>query len=104
MPYNTLEKKKAHNQRYYKKWYAENGRNRSIDYLEVMVEWRKKHPEALKAYSQVRYALLRGDLIKPKNCSMCNRKVRLSAHHPNYSKPLDILWLCSSCHKLKHTT
>ena len=24
---------------------------------------------------------------------------RLEAHHPDHSKPLQIIWLCNSCHK-----
>jgi len=28
--------------------------------------------------------------------------VTLEAHHDDYSKPLDIQWMCTSCHKRHH--
>lgn len=87
---------------YYRNWYAKNGRSRNIDYIEAIVEWQKKHPEAIKAHRLLNYAVITGKVKKPKNCSECNKRKRLSAHHEDYSKPLIVLWLCSSCHKLKH--
>jgi ribosomal protein S27AE len=102
MPYNTPEKKKNHNQRYYKQWYVKNGRERSINYREVIDEWRKKHPEAVFAKLKVAKALKNGLIIKPKKCSKCGRITRLNGHHPDYSKPLEVLWVCGSCHKLIH--
>lgn len=47
--------------------------------------------------------------LKDKNPSECSRcKVSVSevssihGHHPDYSNPLDVVWLCPSCHKLEH--
>lgn len=98
MPYKDPQKRKD----WYNNWYRNNGRNRSIDYIEAIVEWQKNHPEAKKAHQKVHYALITGKLIKPKNCQNCNKIKRLSAHHEDYSKPLIVIWLCSSCHKLRH--
>jgi len=87
---------------YYKKWYKKNGRNRAIDYTDAINEWIKNNPEKVKAKSILNSALISGTIIKPKRCCKCNNITRLSAHHKNYNKPLDVLWLCSSCHKTLH--
>ena len=103
MPYKNPQKKKEHNHKYYKGWYAKYGRNRAIDYHEAINEWKKNHPEAMKARVKLRWQIKIGKIIRPKNCSICKREVKISAHHPDYSKPLKVIWLCSSCHKLLHT-
>ena len=102
MPYKSPLDKKTHNQRYYKNWYKKNGRDRAIDYLEATIEWQKRNPEKRSAHGKVKYALSIGKLVKPENCSQCNRNTRLVAHHKDYTKPLVVVWLCSSCHKLLH--
>ncbi len=52
----------------------------------------------------VRKAVLDGTIQKPDCCSRCDRTdQRICGHHPDYSKPLEVEWLCSSCHvKLHH--
>jgi len=54
----------------------------------------------------VRMALKTGLLTKPNRCQRCGAKPpphRLHAHHPDYAKPLDVVWLCSLCHGHEHT-
>jgi predicted Zn-ribbon and HTH transcriptional regulator len=51
-----------------------------------------------KAYYELYKALLNGDIKRQKVCSLCGSTHRISAHHPDYTKPLDVEWLCSSCH------
>lgn len=43
-------------------------------------------------------ALNRGVLVKPVACEQCGRTGRIEAAHHDYSKPLDVLWLCRFCH------
>lgn len=88
---------------YYRNWYKKNGRNRAIDYVEAIIDWQNKHPEGRKAHRELQYAVKTGKIKKPKKCSECHEIKKLSAHHEDYSKPLAVLWLCSSCHKLKHS-
>lgn len=95
-------KDKVKQSEYYKKWYAENGRNRSIDYLEATIDWHKKHPYAKAIHMKVKRAIASGKLLKPINCESCSNESKLSGHHNDYSKPLDVQWLCSSCHKILH--
>ncbi len=40
-----------------------------------------------------------GKLVKPKACQWCGvENKRLEKHHEDYSKPLEVLWLCAACH------
>lgn len=46
-------------------------------------------------------ALRSGKLIKPDKCSSpdcLGDGTRIEAHHEDYYKPLEVVWLCSTCH------
>lgn len=64
--------------------------------------WRLKNPLKAKAHSVVSSARKSGKLIRPKNCSECNSKGKIHGHHDDYSKPLNVVWLCDYCHKQRH--
>ena len=51
-----------------------------------------------RARAEVRAALRAGELINPGTCENCKRCLKVEAHHDDYSKPLNIRWLCRSCH------
>ncbi len=53
----------------------------------------------VKARSKLRRALLAG-VVKREPCTKCGLKAE--AHHPDYSKPLDVVWLCKIHHKIEH--
>ena len=63
------------------------------------VKYRKQFAERKQAQSLLRSAVLKGDVM-PMACWCCGNKAE--AHHPDYSKPLDVVWLCSSHHKQAH--
>lgn len=65
------------------------------------IETRKRFPEKNRARYIVANALKYGKLVK-QPCSNCGSTHRIHAHHDDYSKPLDIQWLCDGCHRLKH--
>ena len=89
---------------YYPKWYAKNGRNRADNYQEAILHWRQSHPKECKAHEQLRKAVSKGEIVRPDSCEKCRRRVRLYGHHTDYSKPLKVVWVCGSCHKLLHTS
>lgn len=44
-------------------------------------------------------AIRSGILVRPPNCSVCDRgDIRIIGHHDDYTKPLDVRWLCDQCH------
>jgi len=87
---------------YYKKWYARNGRKRKEDYGEVVKNWIIHHPKEVNASRILRKAIEKGKIIKPLFCSSCDKKTKLVGHHEEYDKPLEVIWLCQSCHKIVH--
>jgi hypothetical protein len=64
--------------------------------------WSKRNPEKRKAQNVLGYAVLSGKLIKPDTCQKCGLKKRIEAHHPDYSKPLEVMWFCKKCHIEEH--
>jgi len=59
--------------------------------------------EIYKVRAMVSRAVKKGIITKPSHCEICNcNHRRIEAHHLNYNRPLDIEWLCSSCHKGLH--
>lgn len=58
--------------------------------------------EAHNARTAVRDGLKTGKIVKPDRCERCMERTRLEAHHPDYAKQLEVLWLCAPCHSLVH--
>lgn len=65
-------------------------------------KYRENNPLKSKARSLVRTALRNGSLIRPDKCSECNKECIPEAHHYDYSKPLEVEWLCKQCHENTH--
>lgn len=40
--------------------------------------------------------------IQKENCKICNSP-NSQTHHPNYDKPLEVIWLCRDCHLNLHS-
>ncbi|HEX8413759.1 MAG TPA: hypothetical protein VF637_07715 [Sphingomicrobium sp.] len=47
-------------------------------------------------------ALRNGKLVRPEHCDVCAQSCTPHGHHDDYSKPLDLIWCCTSCHALIH--
>lgn len=58
----------------------------------------ERHPEIRKAHIIVGNFLRDGKLTKAESCEGCGSSERLHAHHSDYSRPLDVVWLCHVCH------
>ena len=62
----------------------------------------KKYPLKQKAWSELNYAVQSGKLERPDVCSMCNGYKKVEGHHYDYSKALDVVWVCRQCHASIH--
>lgn len=88
---------------------------------EIYKKWRQNHPEKYKelnnkrrksfesnpnnkikisAHSKVRYALKIKKMFK-KPCEVCG-DIKSQAHHPDYTEPLKVRWLCQKHHLKLH--
>ena len=68
---------------------------------------RKRIKEHDSARDKLGKAVRRGDLIKPDKCSVCLTelpKSKIHGHHEDYSKPLEVKWICQPCHGKIHRT
>lgn len=61
--------------------------------------WEAEHPERKSAQTAVGNAI-RDGRMKKQPCWVCGDKAE--AHHPDYSRPLDVVWLCAGHHKDAH--
>lgn len=39
---------------------------------------------------------------KHKKCEICLKRKIVEGHHFDYEKPLKVIWLCRTCHILRH--
>lgn len=70
--------------------------------VEKQRERRAADPQKYKARLAVSNALRDGK-IQRKPCFFCGSEERLEAHHHDYALPLDVYWLCKTCHGKLHT-
>jgi hypothetical protein len=63
-------------------------------------KWKLENPEKVKAHNAVHRAIKSGRLIK-KPCVVCG-DTNSQGHHEDYSKSLDVVWLCDKHHKAAH--
>jgi hypothetical protein len=62
--------------------------------------WASRNPERRAAQVKVGNAIRNGKLIKSP-CEVCG-SLSTDAHHDDYSKPLDVRWLCKVHHAQHH--
>ena len=94
--YRSSEHGKAVIRRQFKRRYNKH----ADEYINKATDRYFKKPEAVRAAAQARYALKKG-LIEKKACENCSSD-KVEMHHDDYSRPLEIRWLCRSCHMKEH--
>ena len=56
-----------------------------------------------KARTFLGHAIRDKRIVRPNNCSKCLKECVPHGHHPDYTKPLEVIWLCSLCHGKEHS-
>lgn len=75
-------------------WQANRDLARSYAKTFRLANSRKYH----RAHQAVYEAVKRGTLIRPVTCETCGSGGKIDGAHADYSRPLDVRWLCRSCH------
>jgi len=77
--------------------YARSKKGKAIA-MQGTLRWQAKHRDAVRAHNAVHRAKKK-DALTPKPCEVCGSTENVQAHHDDYSKPLDVRWLCALDHK-----
>lgn len=72
----------------------------SADKVRYRERFEERFPGKAAAHRAVKNALRSGKLARA-NCEACGA-AGAEAHHDDYSKPLEVRWLCRSCHHRWH--
>jgi len=97
----------------YREEHSEIARAASANWKKANVERVKKYHRdyqvaqgvETRARNKFSNAMKLGKISKPDSCSFCGTPTEsraLDGHHPDYSKPLDVIWLCRKCHSIVH--
>ena len=77
--------------------------DRNAQNRRVTAEWRAQNPRERAAQVTLGNAVRDGRVLKWPACAVpdCS-STRPVAHHPDYARPLDVVWLCQAHHKQAH--
>jgi hypothetical protein len=67
---------------------------------EYLKQWRSDNPVKYKAHCMVNNQVRAGNLHR-QDCEVCG-DCNSVAHHDDYSKPLNVRWMCQAHHKQWH--
>lgn len=92
------EKFKENNPDYWKDYYSQNREIR----LEANKRFWKNNPDRYESYKAYKRGLGNGTIVRAQACMMCGLKCKTIGHHHDYSKPLEVIWVCHECHMSIH--
>jgi hypothetical protein len=87
---------------YYREWHRQYRQAHPEIIKACNDRMKKKYPEKIRARAILKYAVDIGVVIRPNYCSECGVECAPQGHHPDYSAPLEVIWLCDPCHKKVH--
>jgi len=78
----------------------ESAKQRADRIAESTKKSREKYPEKFKARNKINHEIKMGR-VERSICQVCGDP-KAEAHHPDYSKPLEVEWLCRKHHAERH--
>lgn len=78
-----------------------NDHSRDVSRLKK-IRMRKVSPSKYKVRNLFTYAVQIGEVMRPSTCAMCGVPCVPQGHHPDYSRPYFVAWLCQPCHSEVH--
>lgn len=73
-----------------------------IAFRKARQKWVEASPQKRAAHVLLNNSIRDGKVQKPENCEVCGSTGRIEGHHHDYTKPLDVKWLCRKCHVDEH--
>lgn len=61
------------------------------------------HPQKDAAKALIRELLRRKLITKPDVCDVCKAAGPVEGHHPDYTQPYEVYFLCKDCHAFVHS-
>ena len=96
-------KERVQKQKEYKaKMRIENPEKYDKIFHSIRKRYRQKNKNKTKAEDKLGYAILHNKIIRPDECSVCHKKCIPHGHHFDYTKPLEVIWVCPACHSQIH--
>ncbi len=100
---------RARHRDYYRKD-PDHHRKRRSDYYQAnrtleLARDQARDSVKLLARTTLTNAVRAGKVSKPSRCQFCDVSFpldKIHGHHPDYSKPLQVMWLCKDCHAKVH--
>ena len=84
---------------YYREYDRKRGGRQTDEYRQ---KYKEAYPLKARARSAVGNAVRDGRLCKSSECETCGSTFAIHGHHDDYSKPLEVRWLCATCHHQWH--
>lgn len=99
------EKIRAYNRRsdVVARHYIQNKEKRKLNpkkHREYIAAYYIRNKEKVRVRNKFRHLVYTGK-IKRKPCEVCG-DISVQGHHPDYNKPLEVIWLCIKHHAEKH--
>ena len=88
-------------------YYKTYKKNRKVPRLEIegIIRNTKLRRKEIKGYRYAHKIIrlrIKAGKLQRQPCEMCGSTIRIHAHHDDYSKPLDVMWLCGVHHQARH--
>ena len=96
------KKKRTEEARAKSRVYSKRSREKTGNAIKHITRWKKDNPKKATVHAFVLWAVRAGVMQRPITCQECLKQCKTQAHHDDYDKPMEVIWLCSVCHGEKH--